>query len=778
MMLRRFFKITLALFLSGANAFAEQQGTQPRAFSPVIVAPPIPTIPGDSSGGGNNSGVVLPDPVTGRGAGGGGIVNPTFPNAPIGGGVPGGGGTPIVINPNPISNPNNPWQPVPGVGGAIGGGIINLNYSCSLVDPGAYADLLSTLTVLEGAIKAPDACKEKASLPDSVKNFESMKQAASELRRIWEDQENLNANLVPFNSQLETMMSGIGNLSDTLNNNSFLNSSCGQEMMTKGNVLLAFSDLVSGLAPYTLFAAAAATSMSAAVPYVLGVVGVSSVIKILARMSENTVPFNMANEAHRQTLLKATCEYNKVATKMRYLELAQSGKFKEISEEIESLNNRFDEEKKSANFYINQTFKVSLDDILNKRKAYYDQIDSIREQVLKDKLELQTINQEIIGSGQFFSCDDGREFIRRHDEGIFPATVGKNFTTLLNTGIGPKGFNISKLEKKYDSAMANLKASTRTSTGPFATYYNPNGYDPCTYQTKNFVATLTELLQATELESIKQSDLYEKELKKQPAYLDWYRKTSSLERDRETLQRMAKTLEKAANENNNMMSIEVSQRMQAIRSGLFGRNESFSWYKIPGMRHIFMEKESPVESWLKHTFDFFSRQVSYFNLSVKSLLGEVDEIRIKRANQSRNLEPSIAKTLVNSWTDLYWKLRLQKQLEFINKNNFPADTDRHGVACRRLEEAWLNWSSGLQYLEAMKHFCKFIDPYITNEVSVGVRSYCGWKKLDGKVDSKSEISQAESKLAEEPDSLYDLGHKQIALAIFDKMSKLECVIGK
>lgn len=720
---------------------------------PPVTPLPLPTVPSTGSSPGTNQPGLPTDPLNPGGSIGRG-GNPTWPIQPSPTPNPSGPSIPIPVpNPSwtPVPTPNNPgpnpfpvppFNPFPNNGGGSygGGGTITLNYTCPLVDQETNGDLLAALDMLERAIQITPECRDDASLTNLQKMQEQMRTSAIELRRIWNDPDRLNENLPSFETQLQVMMLGINQLTETLNNNSLINSNCGREMMTTGKALLAVSDLVTGIAPYTLFAASAASSLSAAVPYVLGVVGVAGVIKMIGQLSANKM-LDMNRYEHRQTVLKATCEYNRVATKVRYLKLAQSGQIDMLTREINQIS--------QSMFYDQQSLGGSLDEILKGRQEFYRNIDEIRSQMVSDFRDLKELKKYLAKvNDDAMVCSLGMEIVENHKKGKFPTTVDGNFKKLLEIGIPHNELSLKATSRQYGVAIAELESNVSYVSGYRMGY--------CGQSTSRFINTVERILQTTEEELVVQENLFERKLSENPVYKNWYARTSTLEKDRETLKRVVKTMTKASQDSTVMSKTELHQRMESLRNALFGTSGAWTLTK------------SPIETWLKHTHNMHARAISAFNKSISTLMNEVATMRIKQRKKMSYIDETVSilpETFVRELLLIDVK---EENFNFINVRRFPVGSSQQEVMCQRLEESWLNWAAALDHLMAMKHFCSNITSFIDSKTGSGVVEACGRRKIDGKEDNQALIATTERDLVKR-------GYQNLAVRVSKKLSELNCV---
>jgi hypothetical protein len=505
------------------------------------------------------------------------------------------------------------------------------------------------------------------------------------------------------------------------------------------------SDLVTGIAPYALFAAAAASSLSVAVPYVLGVVGLSSIVKLVAQLSANKT-FDMTRYEHRQTVLKATCEYNRVATKVRYLKLAQSGQIEMLTREINQINNIM--------FYNEQAVGASLDDILKGRQGFYAKIDEIRAQMYKDIRAHGDIKKYLVRTpDEGMICSLGMEIIENHRNGKFPSTISSNFKALLDVGVPHNELSLRATARQYDLAIADLEANVTNASGYRVGY--------CGQITQRFINTIDRLLQVTEEELAIQEQLYETKLGENPAYKEWHARTSTLEKDRETLKRVVTTMQKASQDSSVMSKSELHQRMENLRNTLFGSDSYWllSWNK----------PKAPVPGWLEHTFSMHSRAIGFFKASLSSLMDEVSGMRIEQRKKITYVVDETFSILPETFLRELLLIDIKEEnFRFINARRFPVGSPQQEVMCQRLEESWLNWAAALDHLMAMKHFCANISNFIDSKTSSGVIDICGRRQLNSSEDPNSLLVKTEEKLQ-------DRGYKHLALQVSQKMNELKCV---
>jgi len=728
-----------------------------------------------------------------------------------------GGGLPI-IDPNanncntgngntPPANCNNngsgsfptfPTFPSQGNGSGLfpifpgfpGNGGITINYSCPLVDQDSSADLLASLDTIEKAITETPACKSESTAGDLLQKHKDMKTAAEEIKKIWENPDGLWSDskkaedhldtINVLNNQISTLMNGMQSISDSLNNNELINSSCGREMLSKKRVLHAVSDLVSQVSPFAVFAASASGTMSTTGPYLAGVVGIANVIKTLSRRNSPSA-FNNEEYDQRQTLMKATCEYMRIYNQIKNVQNAQTARIandknkegdisSQLNTEINQLNLQIEQSKKDYNTKVvgqNELLDAALsknDDFLSKSREIRNILEG-RLEVSKDLSNALSGVTSTVGTNIDGKCTVGIDLLEQKNEKPYSLDeVFKLIDELYANMVRPrkKPYALGRLITEFQT---NLKNFETYGNNPDATISPWGGSSPCGDAVVQFSDSFKKVLAAIEVELNKSEELVSSIFKKNPRYSAWYKHYNALISQRDSRKKLLKILEEAPEQRISKAALsELVQRLDKLRNTLFGTNsnENFIAEKIENNLGINMDDykdQSPLGAWLEYTLDLHGHEISMFNNAMHGLLKEVSEMRRKAESRSQRTP------LINEWESAARKTELN--LSFITTNIFPLngkkfDTlesyletvdesqqsdlrEKYSILCDKIGSVWNHWMASQYHYDAMKNLCTVVTPYINENTGHRVLRMCGLRSLSSK-ERKSTINEIQQAL--------------------------------
>jgi hypothetical protein len=320
------------------------------------------------------------------------------------------------------------------------------------------------------------------------------------------------------------------------------------------------------------------------------------------------------------------------------------------------------------------------------------------------------------------------EIVENHRLGQFPATINSNFRRLLEFSIPHNEISLRATARQYEVAVAELESNVGYVSGYRMGY--------CGQSTSRFVGTLDRILQTIEEELMAQEQLFEKKMSENPIYKNWYARTSTLEKDRETLKRVVKTMERASQDSTVMSKSELHQRMENLRHHLFGSsgtlNEWLPW-----------RSKAPLEAWLEHSSGEHARFVGLFNNSLESLMKEVSEMRVENRKNKKVVKETYSLLPTTRINELFFDEMAHINFAYINAKNFPLGNAKQEAMCQRLEDSWLSWAAALDHLQAIKHLCANIASFIDSKTGSGVVSVCGRKRIDCKMEETSLIAKTE-----------------------------------
>jgi hypothetical protein len=698
-------------------------------------------------------------------------VNPAYP--PINGGpstqppINPGFGSPAIRNAFPQTPmPNSPvpmFSPSPLDPNFKAAPSLIQGINCPLVDARQNQEIMAAIESLQRSILTIPECSSDKTVGDMAKQTQNLKLATQNLQTFWNDPNAAADNLPMFEQSLETAIQNVSQIGDVLNNNLLLNSQCGQQMMSSGKALLAFSDIVNGIAPFALLAGSMSSNLKVAVPYIVGIVGVSSVVKIIGTMIDKQT-LDMNRYEHRQAVLQNTCEFSKIAQKVKLIKLAQSGQLESITEELKSLDSFLNSQYPDGK---NQETLLSLIEYRDKMRIIYNKISV---QLKKDQVIYTKLSDSIAvkKDDSFLICSYGKSLTQKSEPNVkkFPTTVVSNFNSLIALSKNPH------IEKIDQEVLLKHESDTRNQLFKMAQNGKSNNEKECAEITLSWITSVDNLLKATETEFGYQQNQIQNKLNSNPEFKKWSTQTNQLEKDRDTLKKLVLTLDNLNKDTSAIEKSEIHLRMRELKASLFG------------VEAYFKMGESPVLAWLDHIFKVFSSSVNRFEQSWNRLRAEsfrLTETGARLAGDKKGPKSCLwffgknnchiygLEDFKNNLASTKRDITLQDSLGTLTEKDFPKDSEAQQIACKRLEESWLNWLEVLDHLSASYVFCETIKPLLDSSVERKIVDYCeGDKTITGQKIIKPSI------LDERQNYLVKKNYKAAALIVAKKIQELHC----
>ena len=279
---------------------------------------------------------IIDNPTTGEGGNGGEepiFIEPTEPDL----NNPGfnNGGNNFVFNPgfgnnngfgNNYNNNGNNYVGTPVTGNNIRTANVPGQYSCPLFENNSYQDLNFAIASLTNAIQnVADECNSsQPSISGIQKTNEEVRAAVQALQGYVAAPETGYANTNGLQDNVTKVVTGIDRLTDVFKNSTSLTKTCGRENLSWGKVALELNNVINSASPFLLLLLASNPALSLTVKgTIMGTVVASNAVTamsevILANTIDMTVPEN------RNAVLQNTCQFTKVARKVKYIQLAQT----------------------------------------------------------------------------------------------------------------------------------------------------------------------------------------------------------------------------------------------------------------------------------------------------------------------------------------------------------------------------------------------------------------------------------------------------------------------
>ncbi|MDG0817116.1 hypothetical protein [Bdellovibrio svalbardensis] len=627
----------------------------------------------------------------------------------------------------------------------VSGSAIPESLSCPLFENKPHAELITAIDALTSEVRASQECSNEPSVKSLQDNGKTIKESISAIETVMATQDPNQVNTAQIDQTMTSTLQAVSNVGDILNNNAFLNSKCGRQTMSTGKVLLAFNDVINGIAPYALFAVSMNAALAPALPFVIGGVVATAGISAMSKMIDaNTL--DMTIPEHRKAVLQNTCQFTKVAKKVRFMQLAQSGKIDKITQELE----------KDVALYKNTFSKPSgeLSALLKYKDTASRNINEIEKQLASDRTDLATVESQITqNNDDLMVCTMAQELVNWSQDGrSFPASVFNNLDVASSQA------NKSQRLQAITMKSLNMTSLRRISELAPQAGESEAALRSCAQAARSWITGIRQSLAATASIIGQNKIALENELNQNMEYRSWKVQYNRIQVQKITVQRVGKAMQELAKDNSIIDRSELAQRMMILKSGLFGVNRSWSFGK------------PPVLAWIDHTRTMHSQSVSAFLAGVQAL----------KSGSWSLTDTGQGKTLVyNSVGYGYMYQDPKKQVQDAKTmktlGNFtleylPLGSRENELVCQQLEGAWLDWSAAMDHLGAIQFFCDMIDPVLDVKMDASVVTACrGNTQLNGRTLTDSYVNQAKK-------ILINKGYQAEANLVSSKLKELQCPV--
>ncbi len=616
-------------------------------------------------------------------------------------------------------------------------------YSCPLFENRPHSELIAAIDALDKEVKASPECNGSPSAKNIEENGNAIKQSLAALQTIMAAQDPSQVDPNQIEQTMTAALTAAGNLGDVINNNVFLNSKCGRQSMSTGKVLLALNDVISGLAPYALFAVSMNAALAPALPFVIGGTIATSGISALSKMiDQNTL--SMTNPDHRKAVLVNTCEFTKVAKKVRFMQLAQSGKIDKITQDLEN----------TVALYNAKFGKPGreLSALLKYRETAQSTISNYEAQSKKDLSEVQNLeNQLKVNNDDLMICTLGNEMATWASDGkTFPSSVFLNLKHATEQSDRSAKLQVVSLISLNQSSIKKIKDTAEKSSS------EEDALRICAQTSRSWIAGIRQALTMTVSTIRKAKADLEGELSKNGDYRTWKAQYSRIETEKVTIRRVEKAMLELSKDNSIIDRSELSQRMSRLKSGLFGSKTAFAFGK------------PPVLAWIDHTKKMHDEAISAFLQGLKAIRsGSFSLTRLGRGEVK--MIPVLAPVPITyNDPNLIEAAKEMQNLSNINLDQIQLGSREHEIVCQQLESTWLDWSAAIDHLGAIQFFCDMIDPVLDVKIDNSVVTACrGVTQLNGNTFKKSIYKQAQTVLIEK-------GFRNSASLVSKKLKELQC----
>lgn len=635
-------------------------------------------------------------------------------------------------------------------------------YSCPLFDNRPYENLNLAIDSLTQAMNAAPECRTSGSpaMPGSNngqavtetvdQNAKALRDAVKSLNGFLQNPDTATDNLAGMEQNITAAITAANNIGGILSNNALLNSRCGREMMGTGKVLLAVNDILNSLAPFALLAVAVNPGLGMAMKFAItgGTIATSSISAIAKMIDQGTI--DMTNPEHRKAVLKNTCQYTKVARKVRFMQLAQSGQIQKITEELNKSVRAYEARfsRKSAELEDMVTYKSSTDQMAL----------DIDAQLKKDKADLAQIEGQMneAATNTDYVCMIAQEMVRqsaRADVNVFPATLIQNLDQAVEFSETEMNAQIAGLKNLNEASRRRLTSLLSKVQGD-----DQAAIKYCADTARAWVGGLKQALKLTVDMTNTERKEVDAELGQNSEYKQWAVQSKKLNAEKQNVNRVTSVMKELSKDNSVIDRSEMDQRMSLLKSSLFGVRGSWSLGK------------SPIRAWIDHTKGLYEQRASSF-------INNISELKSQSwlMTQTGQMKTDYRKSMSERDRQLLDDVNASNTLSNINAETIPVGTRQHEIACQILETAWLDWSAAIDHIGAAEFMCDMIDPYLDNKVEASLISTCrGQVGLDGRQYTASAIQAAKNDLTSPRARMNNKSLRDWALLLGGKMKSLSC----
>lgn len=615
--------------------------------------------------------------------------------------------------------------------------------SCPLFENRPHAELISAIDALSKEIKTTSECTDDPSVKSLNDNGKVIKENVSALQKIIDTEDPTQINTAQIDQSTTLALQALANMGDVLNNSSFLNSKCGRQTMSTGKVLLALNDVISGLAPYALFAVSMNAALAPALPFVVGGAIATSGISAVAKMVDSRT-LDMTNPDHRKAVLQNTCEFTRVAKKVRFMQLAQSGKIEAITQEMDR------DLAKYRNFTA--TPSGELASLLRYKSTATKGISQLETQLTSDRTDLITIENQITSNGDdLLMCTISQEMMTWTKDGkSFPASVFKNLTATVSQG--------NKSQQLQAAMMNALNTTSIKRLNDLSGKINKDdkSLKACGDAGRSWLAGIRQAITTTANIINQNKNALENELEQSSDYRNWKAQYRKVQIQQVTVKRVTKAMEELARDNSIIDRSELAQRMVLLKEGLFGSRSSWSLGK------------PPVLAWIEYTRSMHQRAISDFLTDLANL--KSGAWTLTATGQGKSVTVNRNGSIYQDAKKQVEDAKSAKTLASLNLTELPLGSPENELACQQLESAWLDWSAAIDHLGAIQFFCNMIDPVLDKKMDATLVSTCRSDlQLNGQVLTDSVVNQAKKILVSK-------GYQNDANIVSQKMKELQCPV--
>lgn len=598
-------------------------------------------------------------------------------------------------------------------------------FSCTLFDNRPNGEIFSAIDALAKEIKPLQSAKCDGIPADLDKDAAAIKNSITALQDLIQTQDPSTLAPGQIDTAVNTAIAAVGRIAAFVESNPLLNEKCSLNTMSNNKLLLALNDVINGLSSFALFAA----PTTEVLPFLVGSKVVSSGISAMNKINDEGT-LSMTVPEHRKAVLQNTCQFMKIAAKENLMLLAQSGKMNIVTNQLE----------KKKEYY-----SKSLTNLTKLKNTLKQTTQAIEEQLNQDKNELAKLNEQLNGNDEdLFVCLTINQQIKNASDGkSFPTSAILNLEKIVSE-VDPSYRNYAETYKNYH--FASIKRIEKIDD-------TERKARPCAEAGRSWIKAVSQAIDLTSNIVNKAKANFDKKLSTHSDYKLWVDNSVRIQ----TIDRLENALQELSTNDNAVDRSELSQRLAALKNGLFGpRSWQPSWKR----------GKPPVLAWINHAKSDHDSLIKLFEQELEGI--HKRSYSLTEAGRSRTIMDKIMIT-----PDLKDEsLRKAKFLDNLNLNVLKKGSKIHEETCLSLDSAASAYNKALDSLDSIRLFCELIDPALDATVDSDIVKACrGNIEANGHVNEESLVNATYAKLN-------TMGYSTKIALINHRQKDLGCVMFK
>lgn len=609
------------------------------------------------------------------------------------------------------------------------------NEICPLLETGEYGDLLQSVNNLDTQLKQLSPCTQNSSDPtSSLTAQEELRKSTQALQHAWMAPTG-QVDPTAFASSITTAMNSLNTIGTNLKNAVSSRPECAAAIGKNPSVLLKLNEVAASLAPMFVLATVMVPTLKAAVPFAIGVAGVTTVISIMSNLRSQKL-LNVADPDQARIVLQSLCQFKTVKKNVDYFLMIQAGR----SSVVQSLEQLSSDIQKAT---LSLPPRVQEDIAL--LTQFKEKMNQELVQLQKPQKLLAIYNQSTLGSehDDVYTCNY-----------VLNEAQKNNFLSLVPVESLRRYMSESKDDVQISNLNSELEArltSSQQLMDSMAISLKERKFSDCAKMARSWIQNAQNLLATSRWILNAKANFYFQKVSNDPEFKKSSAEIAGRESERQLLEKILDYMNNSTQGGMSMARSELTDRLQAIEKILIGDPGNI----LSGIPYIKSWTGSSLAGeWLNRAKEQLLTVETQFRTAFEALDQESKDF----FRRSYNLE-GFKQTKEK-------KLYYLQPLEGYDQKNAQWKTN----ACKRLDEIWLLWLSSKDHSRSLQFTCSFIEPLINSHSDPEVIRICGASfQLDSSPRQEKSWIQEHQLYSQWPES-----SQQRSVIIQQKKQELGC----